>query len=93
MNPDAASEAAVVVSEIILEVDPATGAVLKSFDLWDLLDQSRIGYKGIEAPSRTEAGPSDQRDWTHANALHYVPGDDSFLVSVCHQDCIINILK
>jgi len=30
-------------------------------------------------------------DWTHANGLIHDPSDDSFIVTVRHQDCAIKI--
>ena len=36
-------------------------------------------------------GRARRRDWTHANGLIHDPSDDSFIVTIRHQDCAIKI--
>ncbi|MYK58511.1 MAG: hypothetical protein F4027_07840, partial [Rhodospirillaceae bacterium] len=69
----------------------ADGTVVREHDFFDIIDPHRIGY-GLDAPFWTiaEVVPGGA-DWTHANGLIHDPSDDSFIVTVRHQDCAIKI--
>lgn len=76
--------------DTVVEFAP-DGAVVREHDFFDILDPGRIGY-GLDAPFWTiaEVAPG-AADWTHANGLIHDPSDDSFIVTVRHQDCAIKI--
>jgi arylsulfate sulfotransferase len=67
------------------------GIVARRHDFFDILDPHRIGY-GFDAPFWTKAEVvPDGGDWTHANGICHDPSEDSFIISVRHQDCLIKI--
>jgi len=72
-----------VLSHDIVEFD-RSGAIVGEWHLWDLIDTDRIAYD-----SRNE----DPKDWVHSNAVTYDPTDDSFLVSLRHQDALIKFSR
>lgn len=76
-----------VVSDVAVEFDRA-GTVLRTWDLWDVIDV--MEYPGAEmcVESGLFAEP-DRRDWTHANSVVYDPERDAVIVSVRHTDQII----
>lgn len=73
-----------------VDTDPAIefapdGTVVRTFDLLDVLDPTRIGYDVLE-----DDGP---HDWAHTNAAVYDPSDDSILISARHQDAVIKLSR
>ena len=76
-------EALQVVGDRILEVAP-DGTVREVFTIWD-----------HEEPVRTDAWDDAFYafgvDWSHANALSYHPGRDSYLLSLGHLEVIYEI--
>ena len=69
----------------------ADGTVVREHDFFGIVDPHRIGY-GHDAPfwTKAEVVPGGA-DWTHANGLIHDPSDDSFIVTIRHQDCAIKI--
>lgn len=67
------------------------GDVVWEWDMFDYLDPQRItepvGTSIVLHPDTGEAA----YDWTHANAIEYDPDTDTMLVSIRHQDWIINV--
>ena len=73
-----------------MEFDPG-GSIVREFSFFDILDPYRFGY-GLDSPFWTLIGVvKDGADWTHANGLAYDPADNSFIVTVRHQDALIKI--
>ena len=83
----APTETAKVVGDIVLEVAP-DGAVINRWKMLDLLDPYRICY-GSRAAYWVRRGFPDTNDWCHANAAAHDANDDSIIVSLRTQDCII----
>ena len=79
-----------LVGDTIVEFT-ADGTVVREHDFFDIIDPYRIGY-GLDAPfwTKAEVVPGGA-DWTHANGLIHDPSDDSFIVTIRHQDCAIKI--
>ncbi len=86
-DPDAPTETARVVGDIVLEVTPE-GAVINRWKLLDMLDPYRLCY-GSRAGYWIRRGFPDTMDWCHANAVAHDANDDSIIVSLRTQDCII----
>ena len=84
-DPDAPTETTNVVDDPVVQFLPDGGQVNKWY-LTDMLDPTRIGYFSLR--NRPEG-----KDWGHANAVTYVPEDDSILVSVRHQDAVIKFSR
>jgi hypothetical protein len=86
-DPDAPTETARVIGTVIVEFSPR-GAIVKRIALLDLLDPRRIARDSLG--TWTIYGP-DARDWAHANAVVYDESDDSYYVSLRHQDAIVKV--
>ncbi len=69
---------------------PETTEVVWEWDIFDHLDplRTRSGFE-LEVEGPDPSTPA--RDWTHANGVVYRPDDDSFLLSLRHQDWILSI--
>ena len=78
-----------IVGDKVVEFTP-TGEVVWSWDSFDHLDTHRIGYDALDAYWHVRGFP-DAGDWTHGNGVTYDPEDDSVLLSLRLQDCILKI--
>ena len=90
-DPDAGTETTRVMGDVILEVEP-DGTILNSWKLLDILDPYRLCY-GSRAKYWVDRGFPDSKDWCHSNAVVYDAADDTLMVSLRTQDCIIKIHK
>ncbi len=66
----------------VIEIDPATKQVIRTWDFNTILDPTRVG---INNPAQRP------EDWAHINALYYDPDDTSFVVSVRSQSTVAKI--
>ena len=89
-DPDGERGHRLVVADTVAEFYP-DGTLLREHNFLDILDPYRVGY-GLDAPfwTKAEVAP-DGADWTHANGLAHDPNDDSLVVTIRHQDCVIKI--
>ena len=71
-----------VEAPLVVELDPATGNRLDTWNLLDMLDPTRIGFQSLDD---NPAG----LDWGHLNGMEYHPPSDSFLASLRHQDAVV----
>ncbi len=78
-----------VVGDMVVEFSPE-GDVVWSWDSFDHLDPYRIGYDALDAFWHVRGFPN-AADWTHGNGVTYDARDDSVLVSLRLQDCILKI--
>lgn len=78
-----------IVGDMIVEFTPS-GEIVWSWDSFDHLDTHRIGYDAHDAYWHVRGFPG-AADWTHGNGVTYDPADNSVLVSLRLQDCIIKI--
>ncbi len=79
-----------LVADVLVEFTPE-GDVVHAHDFFDILDSRRTAY-GLDAPFWTVCGVvPGGADLTHANGLVHDPADDSFIITVRHQDCLIKI--
>ena len=90
-NPNAGTETARVMGDVILEVSP-DGNIVNRWNLLDIIDPYRICY-GSRANYWVDRGFPDSQDWCHANAVIYDPSDDTLMVSLRTQDCILKIFR
>ena len=84
-DPDAPTAPATLLDDSVVEFLP-DGTLRREWPLVDLLDVTRVGY-GSLVPT------PNGFDWTHSNAINYMPDDDSIIVSVRHQDAIIKLSR
>lgn len=67
--------------DIVVLLDRTTGAVLKKWDLKNILPQYPIAA----------SGNADEKDWFHNNAIWYDERSNTLTLSGRHQDAVINI--
>ncbi len=99
-DPDAERGRASVIGDVIVEFS-RDGTVVREWKLLDLLDPYRIGHGSLgggywvpryeDQIDDIDAEPV--RDWSHSNAVIYDPSDDSYIVSVRHQDAVIKVSR
>jgi len=89
-NPEGEEGCRTLVGDTLVEFS-ADGSIIKEIDFFDLLDPYRFGY-GLDGPfwSRVGVVPGGA-DWSHANGICYDQSDDSFIITVRHQDCVIKV--
>lgn len=83
-----------VVCDEIIEFQPETGHIVKRLPLTEKLDTSRFGYLCLNRfwkDKYDEFIDSPCRDWSHANAIQYLPQDNCVLVSFRHLSCVIKL--
>lgn len=93
-DPTAPRERAGVVGDVIATFH-RDGTLVDRINLLDVLDPYRIGYDSLhrfwDVAYRNE--PNGTRDWSHTNALIHDPSDDTFILSVRHQDAVIKLRR
>lgn len=90
-DPDAPLGTARVVGDVILEVSPA-GDMVNRWAMLDILDPYRLSYGSCSGYWQTRGIP-DSNDWCHANAVFYDSSDDTIMVSLRTQDCILKMSR
>lgn len=90
-DPAAPPETAEVIGDIVAEV-ALDGSVLREWRMLDILDPYRICYGSRRTTTVNREWP-DSNDWAHANCASFDPRDDSILVSLRTQDCIVKIAR
>lgn len=88
-HPDQTVASADVIGDVIVEIR-RDGTIVREKNLLDILDPYRVGW-GNTAGVRAYTGPI--RDWSHANSIFYDPSDDTFIVSVRHQDVVVKFRR
>ena len=82
-----------VLGDMILDLDQ-NFQLTWSWNAFDFLDQSRTAVLGESCQTGSACPPlnlaSDANDWTHGNALCYLP-DGNLLLSMRNQDWVIKI--
>ncbi len=67
------------------------GTIIREFDFFDILDVNRIAYSHDMPFWQLMELEEESADWTHANGFEHDASDDSFIVCLRHQDCVIKI--
>lgn len=86
-DPAAPKETAEVIGDVVAEV-ALDGTVVQEWHLLDILDPYRFCYGSRRTTAVNREWP-DSNDWAHANCAAYDARDDSILVSLRTQDCIV----
>jgi hypothetical protein len=82
-----------VVGDVVVEFT-RQGTVVAEHSMFNILDVYRWGVGGFFGGywnARYHDQITSTRDWTHGNAVTYDASDDTFLVSLRHQDWVIKI--
>ena len=90
-DPNAPLERASLAADVVMEVSP-DGEIVSQWHLFDLLDPYRLCY-GSRNDYWVRRGFLETQDWCHANSVSHDPVDDSILVSLRTQDCIIKFSR
>jgi arylsulfate sulfotransferase len=88
-DPDAPRGTRNVVGDVVLEVS-RDGQILNKWHVLDILDPYRLSYGSCNKYWESR-GMADSNDWCHANSATYDARDDSIIVSLRTQDCLIKI--
>ena len=80
-----------VVGDVVLEVTPK-GKTVNKWHLLDMLDPYRICY-GSCSDYWQKLGFPDSNDWCHTNAVFYDKRDDTIMLSLRTQDCILKFFR
>lgn len=86
-DPNSPRRTAPVVGDVLCEVSP-DGEIVNRWRLLDLLDPYRLCYGSCSGYWHGRGFP-DSNDWCHANAVTYDGSDDTIMVSLRTQDCIV----
>lgn len=86
-DPDAPRGPANVVGDVVLEVTQK-GEIVNKWHLLDMLDPYRLCYGSCSGYWR-KLGFPDSNDWCHTNAVFYDGRDDTIMLSLRTQDCIL----
>jgi arylsulfate sulfotransferase len=89
-NPAAPTAPAIAVGDVVLQYDHI-GRIVQYWSLLDILDPYRIGFNSLANVGFYPELRGQTRDWSHANAVIQDPSDDSFIVSLRHQDAVVKI--
>ncbi|MDP6175604.1 MAG: aryl-sulfate sulfotransferase, partial [Rhodospirillales bacterium] len=90
-DPDAPTESANLVGDVIMEVTPE-GKTVNEWRFLDMLDPYRICY-GSRSGYWAQRGFTGSFDWCHTNCIFYDASDDTILASLRTQDCMIKFSR
>ena len=92
--PDAEVTERNVIGDVLIEFRP-DGEVVREWKLMDLLDLGRRGVHAYATDFYEDAYEpvfeEPTYDWTHTNAVWYLPDEDAALLSVPHQSAILKL--
>jgi hypothetical protein len=80
-----------VAGDVIVEFK-RDGTVVRSFDVLDALDPYRMCYNSL-APIYANLYGVSLADWGHSNAVIVDPSDDTWIISLRHQDAVVKIRR
>lgn len=81
-----------IVGDTIVEFQ-RDGTLVRSVSTIDLLDplRTRPGFDAAFWDDLYPQATGGTKDWSHGNAIIHDPGDDSFILSLRHQDWLIKV--
>lgn len=94
-DPSAGKVSANVVGDVIVEFT-RSGEVVQEISLLDILDPYRIGYNSLNPlwdPWGYKEKYGNTKDWSHGNAIEFDETDNSYIVSLRHQDAVVKISR
>jgi hypothetical protein len=88
-----------VITDVAVEFDPATGEVVREWNLLDYFDpltttgsDDICGLADWIFPNSLYLGDDPRAvDWTHGNAVHLVEAENTLLISSRHLDAVIGV--
>lgn len=96
-DPEAPTEDALVVGDVVVEFTPE-GDLVNEWFILDILDPFRINYSSLlgiwdQFFIDTQGVIPPTRDWSHGNGVIHDTRDDSIIVSLRHQDAVVKIKR
>ncbi len=88
-DPDAPRKRKKIMGDEIVEFE-RDGTVVWRWNAFDWVDPYRLGYEALYIYWMLH-GFADFVDWTHGNGLWLDESDDSFIISLRHQDALFKI--
>lgn len=89
------SESIHVVGDVLAELSPSSGELVRAWKLMDVLDPYRIAFNSLGGTYWEKLYPEETRegmnDWAHANGAFYDEASDAFVISLRHQDAVVKI--
>ncbi len=94
IDPFAPRETAPVISDRIVEFT-RDGTIVNNWSLFDIIDPYRVGYDALGGfwNSFFPELEGGTRDWSHGNAVIHDPADNTFIVSLRHQDAVVKFKR
>lgn len=80
-----------VIGDLVVELDPTSGAVLRKVSLFDLLDPCRRVDVSFKSNFWGYLYGASGADWTHANSVFFDAASNTALVSLRHQDWVLGV--
>ncbi len=80
-----------VIGDVVAEIK-RDGTIVRTKNLLDILDPYRIGYDSLNGGWNGAYGTST-REWAHANSVVFDPRDNTYILSLRFQDCIVKIRR
>jgi len=80
-----------VMGDVIVEFERATGEIVWEWRAFDHMDPFRIGYDTFLSNYWVRRGFPETADWSHANNLLYDERDDSILINFRYQAAAMKI--
>jgi len=90
-DPNAAKGKSKVVGDVVLEVS-RDGHIENTWHILDIIDPYRLSYGSCQGYWNNR-GFTDSNDWCHANSAIYDVRDDTIIVSLRTQDCLIKFKR
>jgi len=94
-DPVAPREPRDIAVDVLYEFDPATGDIVRSWKLFDLIDPNRIpqAFQATDFYKNAYDDILDEPpiDWSHGNGLAYIEETDSLILSIRKQCAVIKI--
>jgi arylsulfate sulfotransferase len=87
--PDQTVASADVVGDVIVEVR-RDGTIVREKSLLDILDPRRVCWGNTDG---LRDYPPGARDWSHSNSIYLDESDDTYIVSVRHQDTVVKFQR
>ncbi len=78
-----------VVGDVVVELVPATGEIVRRVSMFDLLDPCRRVDQPFKTNFWNTVYGAPTADWTHANAVYFDAARNAVWVSLRHQDWVI----
>lgn len=88
-DPSGPTQAVEVKADEIVEFT-RDGEIVTRHNLADIIDPTRIGYYSVASGEGANT-PGGNLDWSHSNGLFYDASDDSYIISIRHQDTVAKI--